>query len=447
MNQLHPTIPQILINLNIASLNTMQQASLEANAKSADVVLLSPTGSGKTLGFLLPAYQTLNPESADIQILVIVPSRELALQIEQVFKNMKTGYKVNTCYGGHEIATEENNFTVPPAILIGTPGRICDHIQRKNIDLKTVQTLVLDEFDKCLEMGFQEEMSFIIQQLKNVKKRILTSATQAIAIPNFTGLKNPENLNFIEAANAALTIKTLRASDNNKLETLFKLICQLGNVATIVFCNQRDAVEEVCEYLTEKGIVNSNFHGGLEQRYRESTLTKFRNGSCNFLITTDLAARGLDIPAVEYVVHYQLPPKEDAFIHRNGRTARMDATGTAILLLNTNDYLPDYINGKPENIVLAPKLVLPALPQWETIFIGGGKKDKINRVDIVGFLSQKGQLKKEELGLIEVKDIFAYAAVKRDKVKAVLKLVQTEKIKNKKLKIEIARETPKMESY
>jgi len=446
MNQLPPSIDQILVNLNISALNAMQISALEANAKSPDVVLLSPTGSGKTLGFLLPAYQTLNTQSIDIQVLIIVPSRELALQIEQVFRNMKTGFKVNTCYGGHEIATEENNFTVPPALLIGTPGRICDHIQRKNIDLRTVKTLVLDEFDKCLEMGFQEEMAFIVQQLKNVKKRILTSATQAIAIPAFTGLNDPEKLNFIEKSNASLTIKCLRATGNNKLNALFQLICQLGNVATIVFCNQRDAVEEVCDFLTEKGIVNSNFHGGLEQRYRESTLTKFRNGSCNFLITTDLAARGLDIPSVQYVVHYQLPPKLDAFIHRNGRTARMDATGTAILLLNTQDHLPDYIGAKPESIELKANLSLPQLPEWETLFIGGGKKDKINKVDIVGFLSQKGRLNKEDLGLIEVKDTFAYAAVKRTKIKELIELVCTEKIKNKKLKIEIARETPKLDS-
>lgn len=445
MNISVPTLPQILEHLGIVALNKMQQASLDANAQSADVVLLSPTGSGKTLGFLLPTLLTLEAQSSDIQAIIIVPSRELALQIETVFKNMKTGFKVNTCYGGHDLAIEENNLSVPPAILIGTPGRICDHINRKNVYLRNVKTLVLDEFDKCLEMGFQDDMAYIIKHLSGLQKRILTSATQAIKIPEFTGLQNPAKLNFLEHKNEALTIKTVRAPDNDKLETLLRLVCHLGNEATIVFCNQRDAVEEVCDFLTKRGVINHNFHGGLEQRYRESTLTKFRNGSSNLLITTDLAARGLDIPAVKFVVHYQLPPKEDAFIHRNGRTARMDATGTAILLLNTQDYLPEYIKGKPSEIDLPSKLILPPLPEWETLFLGGGKKDKINKVDIVGFLSQKGGLKKEELGLIEVKDMNAYAAVKRLKIKEVIKLVQNEKIKGKKVKIEIARDTPKFE--
>ncbi|MFN0049114.1 MAG: DEAD/DEAH box helicase [Cytophagales bacterium] len=445
MNTTAPTQPEILANLNIATLNKMQEASIAANAKCADVVLLSPTGSGKTLGFLLPMYQTLDTQSIDIQAIIIVPSRELALQIEQVFKNMKTGYKVNTCYGGHDLAIEENNLTVPPAVLIGTPGRICDHINRRNIFLQPVKTLVLDEFDKCLEMGFQDDMAFIIKHLTGLKKRILTSATQAIKIPEFAGLSNPEKLNFLVIKNESLTIKYVRASDNDKLETLLKLICYLGNESTIVFCNQRDAVEEVCDFLTKRGIINHNFHGGLEQRYRESTLTKFRNGSSNLLITTDLAARGLDIPAVKFVVHYQMPPKEDAFVHRNGRTARMEALGTAILLLNTQDHLPEYIKGKPENIELPAKIQLPALPEWETLFLGGGKKDKINKVDIVGFLSQKGGLQKDELGLIEIKDMNAYAAVKRSKIKEVIQLVVNEKIKGKKVKIEIARDTPKFE--
>ena len=445
MRHSSPPIDKILSNLNIESLNPMQQAALEANENAADVILLSPTGSGKTLGFLMPVFQTLDKEKAGIQALVIVPSRELALQIEQVFRNMKTGFKVNCCYGGHDIAIEENNLSQPPTLLIGTPGRISDHIGRKNLVLNAVNTLVLDEFDKCLEMGFQEDMAFIIKNLTNLKKRILTSATQAIAIPEFTGITSPIKLNYITGKESGLSIKTLRCEDNdNKLDTLYKLICHIGNESAIVFCNQRDEVEEICEFLSAHKIVNNNFHGGLEQNYRESTLIKFRNGSNNLLITTDLAARGLDIPEVKFVVHFHLHPKEDAFIHRNGRTARMSATGTAILLLNKTDHLPEYIRKKPELLELLNKNRLPAKPDWDTLFIGAGKKEKINKIDIVGFLSKIGGLAKDELGLIEVKDNNAYAAVKRERIKSLIEVVKDEKIKGRKVKIEIARETPKL---
>jgi superfamily II DNA/RNA helicase len=441
-----PTIEQLLSNVSIESLNQMQEDSLAANTKASDVILLSPTGSGKTLGFLLPVFEKLSVSSDSIQALVLVPSRELALQIESVFKSLKTGFKVTCCYGGHPMDVEENNLAQSPALLIGTPGRIVDHINRRNINLDDVKTLVLDEFDKSLEMGFQEDMAIIIGKLTGVKKRILTSATQAIKIPDFTGMQSPVTLNYITGQASGLSIKTVLSDSKDKFDTLLRLLCQIGNESVIVFCNQRDEVENVCSYLTEHGIINNNFHGGLEQRYRESTLTKFRNGSTNVLVTTDLASRGLDIPDVKHVVHYQMPQKIDAFTHRNGRTARMGSTGTAYMLLHKDVLLPDYITSKPDILKLSDQKIKPLLPQWETLFISAGKKDKINKIDIVGFLSKKGLLEKDELGLIEVKDEFAYAAVKRSKVESVIELVKEEKIKGRKVKIEIARETPKFES-
>ncbi len=440
-----PKLIQFLENLQIAKLNDMQLASIEANQNTSDVILLSPTGSGKTLGFLLPLVLKLQAQIAGIQALVIVPSRELALQIEQVFKAMKTGFKVNCCYGGHDISIEENNFSQLPALLIGTPGRICDHLSRKNFELSNVHTYVLDEFDKCLEMGFQEDMAFILKNLKKVEKRILTSATQSVGIPTFTGISNPIRLNFITKKENGLTLKILtNQGTDTKFDTLYQFVCHIGNQSAIVFCNQRDEVEEVCHYLSAHKIVNNNFHGGLEQNYRESTLIKFRNGSNNLLITTDLAARGLDIPEVKYVVHFHLPPKEDAFIHRNGRTARQEATGTVIIMMKKQEYLPNYIQTEPEELILGNTKILPSKPLWETLFFGAGKKDKIHKIDIVGFLSKVGGLAKDDLGLIEVKDNNAYAAVKRDKIMDLLETVRKEKIKGQRVKIEIARESPKV---
>ncbi len=433
-------IDQILVTLKIESLNEMQQASIRAIDKRGDVVLVAPTGSGKTLAFLLPLVKRLKPEIKGVQALILAPSRELALQIEQVFRSMSTDFKVNCCYGGHSMSIEKKNLSEPPAVLIGTPGRIADHIDRENFDTASIVTLILDEFDKSLEFGFEKEMSFIIRKVKSIRKRILTSATQSIEIPDFVGLTSPTHLDFAADKGSAsnLTIKMVISEGRDKLLTLFNLICNLDNGSTLIFCNHKESVERVSSFLSSKSVVNEYFHGGLEQQDRESVLVRFRNGSNNILISTDLASRGLDIPEIRYIIHYHLPSKGDAFIHRNGRTARMNATGTTFIILSAEEPVPDYITEVPEGFHLENDVSLPEKPLWITLFIGAGKKDKVNKMDIVGFLLKIGKLEKDELGLIDVKDNISYAAIKRDKIDSLLSNISDQKIKNKKVKIQIA---------
>ena len=440
MTQKEYSLEKILSNLKIEKLNEMQLGSVEANKNDNDIILLSSTGSGKTIAFLLPLLQSLQADENKTKALIVVPSRELALQIEQVFKTMSTGSKVTTCYGGHLRETEENNLQQAPALIIGTPGRLADHIRRGNIMVDSIETLVLDEFDKSLELGFYDEMSFIVNSLKNLKKKILTSATDANEIPEFIRLNEPVRLDFLsDETSAALTIEYLKSDDKDKFNTLFKLICFLGNRSTIIFCNHREAVERTSKLLSDKGIVNVFYHGALEQPERDSALCKFRNGTSNILVTTDLASRGLDIPNIRYIIHYHLPANEDVFTHRNGRTARMDASGTAILILSPEEKLPAYVSPDIKEIKLPETSTLPEKPKWSTLFIAAGKKDKVNKVDIVGFLTNKGQLKKEDIGLIEVKDFFSFAAVRKVKAGQTLELIKNEKIKNKKVKIDIAK--------
>ncbi len=433
-------IKKVLENLDLGNLNDMQLASIEANNNYDDVILISSTGSGKTLAFLLPILQRLKKENNKTQALVVVPSRELALQIEQVFKKMQTGFKITCCYGGHLRETEENNLLQAPAIIVGTPGRLGDHIRRENIYTDSIETLVLDEFDKSLELGFYDEMAFIINALTHLTKRILTSATEAVELPGFIDLTAASKLNFLSGDdNTALEIQVLKSDGKDKLNTLFNLICYLGNRSAIIFCNHRESVERTSALLSEKGIVNVFYHGALEQPERDAALCKFRNGTSNVLVTTDLASRGLDIPNIRYIIHYHLPANEEVYIHRNGRTARMDASGTAILIIGPEEKLPAYISDEPQYIQLPDDSELPEKPKWSTIFIAAGKKDKVNKMDIVGFLTKKGQLKKEDIGLIEVKDFFSFVAIRKVKVSAVLQLIKNEKIKNKKVKMEVAK--------
>jgi superfamily II DNA/RNA helicase len=431
-------IKKALENLRINALNEMQHAALNAADKS-DLILLAPTGSGKTLGFLLPILNLLDTNIPLVQVLIMVPSRELAIQIEQVFRTIGSGFKVSCCYGGHATKIEKNNLIQPPAVLIGTPGRIAYHLRNGNFETVAIHTLILDEFDKALEFGFQTDMAAIIGQLEHLKKRILTSATKMEEIPAFTGVNNPEVIDFLSNKTNIpdLQLKAVMSPAADKLDTLFALICKIGSKATLVFCNHRDAVDRISDLLWNRGIVHDVFHGGMEQDDRERALLKFRNGSHRLLITTDLASRGLDIPEIEYVIHYQLPHNEEAFVHRNGRTARMHAKGTSYLILTEDEKL-SYI-AQPQVEGLPDKLKLPAPAPWVTLYIAAGKKDKINKVDIVGLLLQKGKLAKDELGLIEVLDHSSYAAVKRDKIERLVDMIKGEKIKNKKIKIEISR--------
>lgn len=420
-------------------MNQMQKSTFKATENNNDVILLSPTGSGKTLAFLFPVLKNLKKDTKGIQAIILVPARELALQIEQVFKAMGTDFKVTVCYGGHDKKIEVNNLIEAPAVLIGTPGRIRYHLQNKNFDASTIKTLVLDEFDKALELGFQEDMDYIIGNLKSLSQRILTSATAMDEIPKFTGLQNEKMVDFLKLGENKpdIQLRKVMTISEEKLDTLFHLICKIGNKRTLIFCNHREAVDRISELLHQKGIDRETFHGGMEQDERERALLKFRNDSARVLITTDLAARGLDVPEVESIVHYQLPPKEDAFIHRNGRTARMNAKGFVYLIMTEEENFPFIKNDVPVDDVKDFTKV-PGKTPFQTIYISAGKKDKVNKVDIVGYLLKKGELQKEDVGLIEVKDTTSYVAVSRNKVRDLLKKLSTEKLKGKKVKMEIA---------
>jgi ATP-dependent RNA helicase DeaD len=447
MNKKHHS-NNILVNLGIESLNEMQEAAQDVILNDNNVLLLSPTGSGKTLAFLLPIFEMLQPEILSVQCLILVPSRELGLQIEQVWKKMGTDYKVNVCYGGHSIDTEIKNLSNPPAVLIGTPGRIADHIDRGTFRLDKIQTLILDEFDKSLQLGFHEQMSFIIGKLSKLNKRVLVSATSDIEIPKYTRVVNPTILDFIpaeEEQESNLITKMVVSKEKDKLGSLFNLICSLKSQQAIVFCNHRDAAERISDTLNEKGIYSTYYHGGMDQEERERSLIQFRNGSMSYLITTDLAARGLDIPEMKHVIHYHLPLKQDEFTHRNGRTARMQASGTAYLIVNESEKKLDYVDYGMPVLNVENSTALPKPPEFQTIYISGGKKNKLNKIDIVGFFSQKGKLEKGDLGLIEVKDFISFAAVKFNKVKDLLHNVKDEKMKGKKFKIEVARKVIKKE--
>lgn len=433
---------EALNTLSFSELKPIQTAMLDQFKTNDQLVLIAPTGSGKTLAFLLPILESLT-NSEVTQAIIIAPARELALQIEQVFKQMKTGFKINCCYGGHPIRVEKNNLLNSPQVIVGTPGRIADHLRRGTIDVRTIKTLVLDEFDKAIELGFEKDISAIIDELYSVEKRILVSATQQenSELPSFTKMPEPNILKFIGEKRNEGTLSQfyIRAEDNDKLEILKDLVYRVGNEPTIIFCNHREAVERIGELLKINKIPVGIFHGTLKQEHRERELTKLRNGSTNILIATDLAARGIDIPAIKNVIHYQIPLKEDAFIHRNGRTARMDSDGNSFIMLKSDDYIPEFISQDLPSFDLSKIKTVNLQTKYATVYVGLGRKDKINKVDIVGLFYKKGGLVKDELGKIEVLDYCAFVAVDYAKARQLVQDLKSEKIKKKTLKISIAR--------
>ena len=440
MKEISTLIEKACRNLNIDSLNGMQKQMLETAQRPHDIILLSPTGTGKTLAFLLPVLQRIDPRAAGVQALVLVPSRELALQIESVLRKIAAGIKIVCCYGGHSVREESKSLAVAPALIVGTPGRIADHLRRGRLSLDTLDTLVLDEFDKCLALGFHDEMKEIIAPLKEVKKKILTSATDSESLPAFTALRRPVKLDFLgskrseENINERLSLYRIDSPEKDKLDTLLVLLHNLKPALTLIFCNQRESVDRVQQFLTDRGIIAEAFHGGMEQADRERALCKFRNHSSYICISTDLAARGLDIPEVKYIIHYHLPVDLESFTHRNGRTARMHAEGEAFMIVGPTEQLPEYAR-QATAFRLDPTANLLQTPPMATLHFAAGKKEKISKGDIVGFLTQKGGLTADEIGLIEVKDHYCYVAVARDKAHETLHRLRDEKIKGKKVKI------------
>ncbi len=428
-----------LKNLSIAEFNGMQAAMIERATTANNLMLLAPTGSGKTLAFLIPVLDKLRPEAKGVQALIVAPSRELSLQIEQVFRTMKTSYKVSCCYGGHSKKVEQSSLSEAPAVIIGTPGRLADHINSKSFDASTIKIVVLDEFDKSLQMGFHSQLMIIFKALNGKQQHILTSATRLDVWPDFLPFINPETLNYLkDEVESKLILKLVHTKSTDKVDTLMRLVAGFNQAVCLVFCNHREAVDRISALLSQHKFDHGTLHGAMEQIDREKSLIRFRGGAHNVLIATDLASRGLDIPEIRHVVHYQLPLQQESFLHRNGRTARMHAEGQAYLVLANDETLPIYIDKSVEEMKVGRQLHLPPPPHFACLYISAGKKNKVSKGDIVGLLTKEGGLAADDIGLITSLDFSSYVSVKRSLVSKTLANIKDKKLKKLKVKIEVA---------
>ena len=430
--------------LGIEQLNDMQKDMMSKASESRDIILLSPTGSGKTLAFTLPVLKMMKPSTGRIQCVVIAPSRELVIQIATVMRATGKLFRVVALYGGHKVEDEVNSLKVVPDIVVSTPGRLLDHSVRHNLELLPVRMLVLDEFDKTLELGFEEEMGKLINRMKNVSRVILTSATKADILPNFLKLDNPVTVDYsstVEEVRGRMNIQKVVTDSNDKLEGLLALLHNIndgkeGPEKAMIFVNHRESAERVYDFLRKRKVAAVLYHGALEQKDRETAVALFNNGSRPIIVATDLAARGLDIERVKSVIHYHQPLTEESYVHRNGRTARVDEDGDIFILVGPDEKLKDFVTPDGDFTILEDKQA-DLSQKFMTLYISAGKREKLSKGDILGFLVKECGVEAENIGKIDVFDHYSLVAVRENVVATVLNASEGKKLKGEKRRISI----------
>lgn len=426
--------------LGIERLNEMQEAVSAATAR--EIILLSPTGSGKTVAFAIPLLRSLGRPDGRVQAVVIAPARELVLQISRVIRELATGYKTVAFYGGHSMTDETRSLQTVPDIVIATPGRLLDHISRGQLSVETADTLVLDEYDKALDLGFQDDMRRIVRRIGERSLTILTSATPIHELPAFLAMKHPQVIDFAGAAKPTedavpepqIDVVEVECPVRDKLDTAVDLLRSLPDGRVILFVNHRESADRVYQRLRAEGLPAGLYHGALEQYDRETAIDLLNNGTTPILVATDLGARGLDIESLKGVIHYHIPPTQESWTHRNGRTARMGASGTVYVITTEGENVPEYIRFDRRYSPTGTNPD-PIRAHTATLHINAGRREKISRGDIVGFLIAHGGLEANEIGRIVVRDHNAIAAVPSDKLAATVAAVAPHKLKNRRVRI------------
>ena len=422
--------------LGIEALNLMQRRVWDS--KASRLIILSPTGSGKTVAFAGAMLKRLPNAGNGVVALILAPSRELVLQIGEVLRSIAQGYKVATFYGSHPMQDEINTLRGNPDIIVATPGRMLDHLQRCTVSPAALKTLVIDEYDKSLELGFQGEMSRICRRMPAPRSVILTSATELKELPDFIDLKDAETIDCSDSGSKPrkrLHIARVESPVRDKLDTLVALLAGESLRRTIVFVNHRESAERVFDRLHKENFAVALYHGGMEQAERDRAVICLNNGSKPIMIATDLAARGLDIDSVGAVVHYHLPPSDAAWTHRNGRTARVDAEGEVFVITCEGETIPEYVDWDndytPDFEISAPER-----PSHVTLYVNSGRREKVSRGDLVGLLIKTVGIEASQIGRIDVRDHSAYISLARHAI-PMLHSQPTLKVKGVRLKISV----------
>lgn len=430
---------QVNSRFAISQLNIMQETVIDKwKTTCQDIVLYSPTGSGKTLAFAISILGSINEKEKLLQAIIIVPTRELALQTTDVLKRLTPSIKVTCCYGGHSSQDEKQSLAESPIIVVATPGRILDHINRGNINTNSTRLVVLDEFDKSLELGFVDEMSEVFNHITSSVRLMMTSATPIKIFPEFINTDDILTLNFLDKNDLSpkSRIKTwlVNCYEENRIECLINLLLTLPDERTIIFSNDRSTAKYVFQQLIKHDIPSGLYIGTLMQSEREKALVMFKHGALLVLSASDLGGRGIDINDIKHIIHYEQPLTSEIFTHRNGRTVRTDATGDIYVIKSKEEQLAQFITVDAQyerNNTLEHN----KLPQYATVRISAGKKEKVSRGDVVGYLLHNcTMLSSQDISGIEIFDHYTLVTLPRKMATNVIKTISPLKLKKLKVK-------------
>ncbi len=449
---LNPELLAVAEELGFKELTPIQAESIPLLLTGKDLIGQSKTGSGKTAAFALPLLNKIKLSEKRLQALVLCPTRELATQVVTEMRKWGRRYEglqILPLVGGQPGRAQSEALERGVQIAIGTPGRVLDLIERKRIDLEFVTTLVLDEADKMLDMGFEAELRAILKELPTQRQTALFSATFPDSIRDLSRKyqKNPAQITVSDDSSEELIEQWLYDTEaDEKAHVLMRVLQQHPSESTIVFCNMKSTVQEIAERIAEQGVSCYGLHGDLEQRERDRVLTMFRNGSCRILVATDVAARGLDIEHLELVINFDLPTQAETYVHRIGRTGRAGRTGVAVTLASPRDSLKIL---ELEKLAKTKFLKQPLgfknqhglgksfrETRMQTLSISGGRKDKLRPGDILGALTgESGGLNSADVGKIEIHDNFSYVAISSAHASTALERLRTRGIKGRKFQI------------
>jgi len=443
---LKQTLLDNLTLMGFTSMTPIQEQALPLVLAGNDVIARAKTGSGKTVAFGLALLSKLDVKQFTTQALVICPTRELADQVANEIRRLArlmSNVKVLTLCGGVPVGPQIGSLEHGAHIIVGTPGRLADHLQRQSLDLKQLNMLILDEADRMLEMGFEDDINRILTASPISRQTLLFSATYPDTIMKMSEkIQNSPVMIATDEQNNEIEQYFYEIENHQRDRTLAKIINLNPCESTIVFCNTKVACQDIESYLNRLGYSAIALHGDLEQREREQVLFQFANKSCAILVATDVAARGLDIKELDVVINYQITPDPEVYVHRIGRTGRAGAKGLAITLVAINEVVRANMIEKEFNFKLTwkslPNLTIDAtnivMPNMQTLCLTIGRKNKVRPGDILGALTKDANLESKNIGKINITELYTYIAVERTAVKQTLSYFQQGKIKGKSVR-------------
>jgi ATP-independent RNA helicase DbpA len=422
LTNLNEDLLSTLLKFEFTQMTEIQEKSLPYTLDGKDIIGKAKTGSGKTIAFSIPILNKLNTATFDIQTMILAPTRELANQISEELKQLakfKHNIKILTLCGGVPYNPQMHSLSHKAHIIVGTPGRILKHLENKNFNPNLITTLVLDEADRMLDMGFSEDINKIIAYLPKQRQTMLFSATYPSNIEKLSRdiMINPITVEVESVHSEDKISQVFYETDGRaKVENILKILDHYQPSSTIIFCNMKIDCDNLADELERYDIYSLVLHSDLEQKDRDETMTLFANKSYKILIATDVASRGLDIDDVELVVNYSLPKDLEVYTHRIGRTARAGKSGHAVSLIDSGDVglFEDLTYESHHNLEEIPSKIDTKYddnPLFKSIFINGGKKQKLSRGDILGALTAGIGLDKNQIGKIDIKDLCAYVAL------------------------------------